>query len=419
MQKGAHPESSAWLAMATLCIMLMACGRIGFDSVPPLDGDSSIPDIDGSPPDPDSGNPGQDAGPLVPQPDEPISDGTADPSCPVVAWTGTEFVIAWIDQRDGNEEVYLARLDETGAKIGADIRVTVDGSRSRNPAIAGTGSGFAIAWADDRDGNSEIYLARFADDASRIGGDIRVTDAAESSSHPSVAWTGNTYALSWQDLRDGDLEIYAARLSASGIKLGSDVRIMDAPGLSLGPSVVWSGRELLIAWRDESAGGGSQLFFAQVDAAGNEIGQETQITTQAMLMLSQSIAWTGAETLALWDDNRNGNFDIYGARIDSSGNKIGDDIRITTDGAGGIEPSLAWNGSEAGMTWQSERGDEESIYMTRLTAQGEPIGSEMRISNALGTSKCADIVWTGSQYGIAWLNDQLGIETIYFARVLQ
>jgi hypothetical protein len=419
MRKGAHPDSSAWLAMATLCVMLMACGRIGFDPLAQPEDDGSIPDPDGSLPMPDGWNPGQDAGPLVPQPDEPISDGSADPDCPVVAWTGTEFVVAWIDQRDGNEEVYLARLDATGTKIGSDIRVTVDANRSRNPAIVGTGNGFAVAWSDNRDGDSEIYMARFASDASRIEDDVRVTNAVGNSSHPSLAWTGNTYALSWQDWRDQDLEIYAARLTASGNKLGSDIRIMDASGLSLGPSVLWSGREILIAWRDESAGDGSQLFFARVDATGTKLGQETQITTQARTMLSQSIVWTGAETLAVWDDSRNGTFDIYGARIDSSGNKIGEDIRITADGAGGVEPALTWNGFEAGMTWQSNRGDDVSIFMTRLTAQGEQIGSEIRISNAPGTSKCADIVWTGSQYGIAWLNDQGGVETIYFARVLQ
>jgi len=45
---------------------------------------------------------------------------------PSLSWTGSEFGVSWYDDRDGNEEIYFARVSSAGAKIGSDLRVTND-----------------------------------------------------------------------------------------------------------------------------------------------------------------------------------------------------------------------------------------------------------------------------------------------------
>jgi hypothetical protein len=77
-----------------------------------------------------------------------------------LVWTGSEYGVSWFDERDGNYEIYFARLDALGNKIGSDVRVTNDPLESSGPSLVWTGSEYGVSWHDFRDGNYEIYFAR-------------------------------------------------------------------------------------------------------------------------------------------------------------------------------------------------------------------------------------------------------------------
>lgn len=47
----------------------------------------------------------------------------------------------------------------------------------------------------------------------KLGSDLRVTSAASDSHYPSLSWTGSEFGMSWWDFRDGNYEIYFARIS--------------------------------------------------------------------------------------------------------------------------------------------------------------------------------------------------------------
>lgn len=89
-----------------------------------------------------------------------LTVGSGTCTQPSVAAEPTEGFLTWRDTRDGNNEIYYARLSGCSNTTG-DVRLTSDPGSSVNPAIAtpkdGSGS-WAIVWSDDRDGNSEIYM---------------------------------------------------------------------------------------------------------------------------------------------------------------------------------------------------------------------------------------------------------------------
>src|SRR4029077_8301985 len=138
--------------------------------------------------------------------------------------TGTVYGVAWSDTSLGNAEIYFARLDTLGNRIGAVVRVTTSGGASTAPDLVWTGNQFALTWFDDRDLNTEIYFARLGADGTKLGGDVRVTNDVGRSEFPSMAWTGTEFVIVWNDPRDVSFQIYFARISAAGTKVGSDVR---------------------------------------------------------------------------------------------------------------------------------------------------------------------------------------------------
>ena len=66
--------------------------------------------------------------------------------------------IVWRDSRDGNNEIYYASLDSAGNFLVNETRLTFDTSSSDLPAIAADSMNrLHLVWADNRDGNFEIY----------------------------------------------------------------------------------------------------------------------------------------------------------------------------------------------------------------------------------------------------------------------
>jgi len=142
-----------------------------------------------------------------------ITNDASSSDYPSLVWTGSEYGVIWRDYRDGNYEIYFARISASGTKICADVRITNGGNNWQGPSLVWTGSEYGVSWDDGRNGTDEIYFARISADGTKIGADVRITNDANGSEYPSLAWTGSEFGVSWDDSRDGDIaEIYFARI---------------------------------------------------------------------------------------------------------------------------------------------------------------------------------------------------------------
>ena len=118
-----------------------------------------------------------------------------------------------------------------------------------------------------------------------------------------------------------------------------------------------------------------------------------------------------------WHDYRVGNWEIYFARVSGEGDKIGSDVRISDAMGWSNFPSLVWNGSEYGVSWEDDREDNHEIYISRISVDGTEIGDEVRITNYEGASWSPSLVWTGSEYSVSWYDSRNDQDEIYFNRV--
>jgi hypothetical protein len=360
---------------------------------------------------------GTDCGTLdKPDPDERITNDPQTSYYASLAWTGQEYGISWYDNRDGNLEIYFARIDSYGNKIDSDLRITYDAASAYYPSLAWTGNEYAIAWRDFRDGNGEIYFQRIDSSGNAIGSEERVTFDSSNSYRASLVWTGGEYGLAWYDNRDGNGEIYFTRLDVSGNKIRSDIRVTNDPAGSWNPSLVWTGSEYGVAWYD-FRDGNYEIYFARLSSVGSKIGSDLRVTSDSERSQYPSLTWSGSEYALAWYDLRDGNGEIYFARIDSAGIKIGSDTRVTNDSAISTQPALTWNGNEYGVAWHDERDGNREIYFVQLDSLGSKIGSDLRITEELGRSNYTSLVFRGNGYGIAWHDDRDGNNEIYLTHV--
>ncbi len=86
-----------------------------------------------------------------------------------------------------------------------------DGVASKYPDLAFGPDAAAVTWFDERDGNEEVYLAvaPFPQLRNRFEANARrVTPTVGASIGAYVAWNGGRVGLVWSDDTEGEAEVY-------------------------------------------------------------------------------------------------------------------------------------------------------------------------------------------------------------------
>jgi hypothetical protein len=168
---------------------------------------------------------------------------------PVLSGGGASLVVVWRDTRDGNGEIYAATLDRFGARIGAETNLTSDPSEQSQPSLAWSGSQFGLAWSDARTGTNEVRFRRLAADATPVGGEVQLSNG--SSGRPVLASDGSGWGVVWYGSGAGG--VLFGRVDAAGAEIGSErLALHQGAGFVIGSSgfVAWDGARYVLAIPD-------------------------------------------------------------------------------------------------------------------------------------------------------------------------
>lgn len=140
--------------------------------------------------------------------DEQINAEQAEP---VVAIDGAgNYIVTWRDHRNGlhDPDIYAQCYFHDGTLNNTNFRVNddLDWSYQFNPSIAADSSGnFLITWVDTRNGNYDIYTQRYDSDGTQIGSNFRITGTGQNIQlDPVVKIQDNKIYSLWTDNRAGD-----------------------------------------------------------------------------------------------------------------------------------------------------------------------------------------------------------------------
>lgn len=207
-----------------------------------------------------------------------------------------ETAVAWVARERGEPQVFVTKVGPDGEKL-AQKGVTVLSRKKKGAptteasdvaiAYAGGegsgGDGWITAWVDTRDGNAEIYVAKVDRSLTKIVPDRRITDAPGDSAEVQIAVRGKDVFLVWSDARakpdEGSGDIYLARLDAATLKkTGPELRLFASATHSRTPQIQPVGKGFLVSWIEEGEGarGGVEaeagLRVAQLDEKGALLG---------------------------------------------------------------------------------------------------------------------------------------------------
>ena len=296
-------------------------------------------------------------------PDVRLTDNNAISEYPALAVSESFVHIIWSDSRDGNYEIYYKRSTDGGTSWGNDIPLTVDLNWSAYPSISSSGNNIYVVWMDNRDGNWEIYFKGSIDNGINWSADTRLTNDTHDSYNPSVSAEGPEVHIAWYDYRDGNAEIYYKRSSDGGVNWGTDARLTNYAGSSIAPSISAANSFVHVVWQDDRDGE-HKIFYMRSTDDGINWGQDTCLTDEDSSYLP-SVAVSGLNVHLVWAFEYPLNREIFYKRSTDRGVSWEQNIRLTNASTESWLPSISVSGSIVNVLWRDERDGNYEIYYKR------------------------------------------------------
>ena len=283
---------------------------------------------------------------------------------PSVATCGSVVHVAWYDGRLGPPRIFHKRSPDNGVTWEPDVCLTPDAGVGYHPCVAACRSMVHVVWTDMSAG-PQIYHARPTDFGVTWGAARNITPDAPAAGKnlAAVAVADSIVHVTWTDSRSVP-RIYYTRSSDHGVTWEPGRGITPMP--SQFASVAVSSATVHVAYADFREGEGSpRIYFTRSMDSGTNWSTETPLA-EAFASWYPSVAAAGATVHTIWLDNRHGDVsEIYARSSLDDGMSWGPETRLTTHPAESREPSLAVFGNEAHVVWNDDRDGNWEIYYMR------------------------------------------------------
>lgn len=280
-------------------------------------------------------NPAVAAWPSNPLVNVPLCTASGDQTTPtVVSDEAGGVIVTWADKRSGDRDIYAQRISADGVpQWTADgVALCTASGDQANPVITRDGAGGAIVtWHDIRGGDYDIYAQRISAAGAVLwaADGVPLCAAGGQQTFPAVAADGAGGAIvSWFDYRGLGYDIYAQRISAAGaVQWTADgVALCTAAGFQEYPTLISDGAGgAIVAWFDQRTGGNytyADIFAQRISAAGTPLWATDGVALCTATGSQQypTLTSDGAGgAIVAWFDSRAGNNDIYAQRVSSAG----------------------------------------------------------------------------------------------------
>ncbi len=313
-------------------------------------------------------------GTKVPPIEQHVVLHNADTGGGPIVWVGDRYGLAWEDRRDGNFEVYFTELGPDGKKVLADKRLSNAPGFSINSDMAWNGSEFIVAWQDDRNGEFQIFAQRVGLDGEVHGDNVVLSDSkldGFDDESPQLASGKKTLAVVYSDGKTGNQEVQFKAFEQTTLAYHVGPIVLSPPGIdSAHPHVAWNGDRYVIAWYQQS---GAQLavFATAIDEDGKVLVPPTQVSQPPPGRRSRypQLLPLGDRVLLVYSDNRDQNqgYELYTRMVSSDLKPITAESRLTNAPKDSVYPVPAFGPKgDVGVLFRDDRTGEDQVYFTRL-----------------------------------------------------
>ena len=346
-----------------------------------------------------------------------------------------EYLVVWQDYRQGtsNPDIYGQRVTGEGLPVGSNIAVNTASYRQIAPRVAYAAQGqvYLVVWCHYTGTGEDVYDV-YGQRLSRTGqlqGSPLVianesgTTGQEYPTDVVYNSTSDRFLVLWDDMAATKYwDVWGRHVSTDG-SLGDVVQITNQSGYhedSGAGAYDPDDDQYLITWKYRAvASGAGDIQGRRVTGSGTVNPETIAIATGTAEQQNPAVAYlAGAgRYVAVWEDNRNGNYDVYGQLVSPAGTLDGDNYAIGSASQNDRFPRLAMGGSGGGLVaWQRDDGGSAAneLYGRRLGSDGRPTGDGFTLLAAGGEQQRPVAAYDeAGRYLLAWQDNRNGNWDIY------
>ncbi len=179
--------------------------------------------------------------------------------------------------------------------------------------------------------------------------------------------------------------------------------------------VAFDGTNYLVVWQEGMPNQGAKIRGQFVTPGGQIVGTNFDIRPAGLAasvsQIYPDVLFNGSEYAVVWDDDRNGNRDIYMQFVGTDGTLIGADIAVCTHPAKQLLVQFAYSGSNYLLVWSDERDstNDTGVYGQLVGTDGSLLGANIPISvttNSEGRGWPA-VASSSGEFLVSWKQDFL------------
>lgn len=343
-------------------------------------------------------------------------------------------IIAWQDDREGNGDVYIQRIDANGNVLwttdGAAVCSEVSDQSYFRQVVSDGAGGAIVSWIDHRNGGNDIYAQRVDSDGDilwTVNG-IAVCTSTGDNLYPVVIPDGTGGSIiAWQRDQGPDGKVYVQKIGAGGAVQWNTAGVAVCGSVGQNhPRLARDGTGgAVVVWNDGSIPG-ADIRAQKIDGGGNLLwgGDGITVCTGCDIRnFAQLSPCGGGCVIIAWHDLRSGGLDIYAQKIDASGNVlwVAGGVGVCTASQDQWFPRIIQDGSGGGIiAWVDLRGGEHDIYAQRIDDSGNAVWTANGI--AVCTAELYQInprIVSDGVGGaiVSWQDDRSGIYGIFCQRI--
>ena len=254
---------------------------------------------------------------------------------PDLVYANNEIYLVWQDERNDSGDIYFNKFDLSGNRLlASDLKINTDSGSAvqTNPKIINLNDGnLYVAWLDNRQGREDIFLTLIDFQGNLIWANeqqINSSAAGIITNYDLARAEADNCQIVWSDNRNTNFNIYwQAVASTSAPVFLNDQNITTLAPLNNQQNVrlvVDENNDQYFAWQDDRSGN-LDVYILKTDIQGTALWpQEIKINLvqENDQILGDISIYQSDRLLAVWTDYNQGEADIWAGTLNYDGTEI-------------------------------------------------------------------------------------------------
>ena len=246
--------------------------------------------------------------------------------------------MVWEDYRKGKGALYAQRINRSGASLwsanGVALAASLKPQEKPFAAVSPLGETIVI-WQDLREGNYDIYAQKISNQGELLWGDSGavICNASGVVMHQNVSLISGVRSevlLVFEDARSGFLNIYAQKISKSGTLMWgpNGIAVAKVKAHQTNPNLITDGAGgAIVVWEDGRYPDQTRIFAQRISASGKKVWSAGSLPlTNLNSKQSRPVMITDGAggAIVAWQDERNplGLKDLFGQHVSGNGDLL-------------------------------------------------------------------------------------------------